>query len=554
MPENLSSAQTPVDTLGDEAGGELDWRILRLLNIYRVMTALVLLIIFLVSPAPRVVGNLYPAVFLTATLIYFFFALVTTTLVAKRIPDSSIQVFGHLVGDIVAVVSLLHASGGIQSGLGSLLFIPIGAASLVLQTRIAILFAAIASLGLLFQHFLAQLSISTNLADYTQTGLSGLVLFFLAGAGSWLGKRVRDSEALAESRGVDLANLAQLNAHIVQRLRESIVVVDTNETVRLMNTSAAQYLGTDGDVTGQPLKSLAPELYRKWQTWLRNDENSLQQSTIISADKSSMVIPHFTALGDEDRIATLIFMEDTSLLAERVQQSKLASLGRLSASIAHEIRNPVGAISHAGQLLAESKSIGPGEKRLTEIIQAHSERVSTIIDNVLQLSRRDSTRPERIVLPSWLGSFMDEFLNTEQFSINQVAISHPDPNLQVLMDPSHLHQVLWNLCSNALKYGLSESSSEQAVIDLSSGRVAVSGRPFLEVADRGPGISDDLVDRVFEPFFTAGAEGTGLGLFIARELCETNRARLIYNPREGGGSTFRIIFADPTRWEVSTHE
>lgn len=535
----------------DSADADLSWRILRLLNIYRLMTAVVLLTIFVMSQSPRVVGNTYPAVFLSATLVYLVFAIITTTLAARRFSDPLFHAFGHLVVDVIAVTTLLHASGGIQSGLASLLFIPIGAASLILPFRTAILFAAIASIGLLLQSFFTQLSADeTTLVDYTQTGLSGLVLFFLAGAGSWLGTRVRESEALAEKRGIDLENLAQLNAHIVQRLRESILVVDANETIRLMNASAAQYLGTDGGVIGEPLANVAPELYHKWQTWLKNDENALQQTTIISADKSSRVIPHFAALGDDNSLGTIIFMEDTTLLAERVQQSKLASLGRLSASIAHEIRNPVGAISHAGQLLAESERIGPSEKRLTEIIQSHSERVSTIIDNVLQLSRRDTTRPERIILPSWLGGFMDEFLNTEQFSINQVVISHPDPNLQVLMDPSHLHQVLWNLCGNAIKYGQAASPGTMPKIELSTGRVPVSGRPFLEVADNGPGIEEELTDRIFEPFFTGARDGTGLGLFIARELCECNRAGLIYNPREGGGSSFRIIFADPTRWEV----
>ena len=515
------------------------------------MTAMVLLTIFVVSQTPRVVGNTYPTVFLTGTVIYLIFAVITTVLGTRRYSNPTFHAFGHLVVDVIAVITLLHASGGIQSGLASLLFIPIGAASLILPFRSAILFAAIASIGLLLQNFVNQLSADEGtLADYTQTGLSGVVLFFLAGTGNWLGTRVRESEALAERRGIDLENLAQLNAHIVQRLRESILVVDANESIRLLNESAAQHLGTSGNVVGQPLAKVAPELYQKWQAWQTHNQDALQQTTILSADKSSRVVPHFAALGDVKSIGTIIFMEDTTLLSERVQQSKLASLGRLSASIAHEIRNPVGAISHAGQLLAESEKIGPSEKRLTEIIQSHSERVSTIIDNVLQLSRRDSTRPERIVLPPWLGGFMDEFLNTEQFSINQVVISHPDPNLQVLMDPSHLHQVLWNLCSNAIKYGQAEDQKEQPKIELSTGRIRASGRPYLEVADRGPGIKEENMDRIFEPFFTGAREGTGLGLFIARELCECNRAGLIYNPREDGGSSFRIIFADPTRWEV----
>jgi two-component system sensor histidine kinase PilS (NtrC family) len=231
-------------------------------------------------------------------------------------------------------------------------------------------------------------------------------------------------------------------------------------------------------------------------------------------------------------------MEDTSLMAERVQQGKLAALGRLSASIAHEIRNPVGAMSHAGQLLAESPRIGDDERRLTDIIRNNSERVSTIINNVLQLSRRESTKPTRLNLGDWFEDFLSEFCATMQIQESQIGMREDSGGLEVRFDPTHLQQVVWNLCENSLKYGESLG-----------GRLNPSNRPFLEVADRGPGIDAVSADRIFEPFFTGRKGGTGLGLFIARELCQLNRAVLLYEPRGGGGSIFRIVFSDPQRWE-----
>jgi two-component system sensor histidine kinase PilS (NtrC family) len=261
--------------------------------------------------------------------------------------------------------------------------------------------------------------------------------------------------------------------------------------------------------------------------------------TMIDADNSARLAAHIAPLGKGDGRAgpILIFLEDSSIMNARVQQSKLASLGRLSASIAHEIRNPVGAMSHAGQLLAESAALSDDEKRLTEIIQTHSERVSHIIDNVLQLSRRESSRPERFPLAPWLEDFAQEFTRTLELQEGELSISNVVDGLEVRMDPSHLRQVLWNLCDNAVKYA---SETGGILVELQAGRAL----------DQGHGVDPTTVDKIFEPFYTDRSGGTGLGLYISRELCELNRATLVYQDREQGGSIFRIVFADPGRWEA----
>jgi two-component system sensor histidine kinase PilS (NtrC family) len=244
----------------------------------------------------------------------------------------------------------------------------------------------------------------------------------------------------------------------------------------------------------------------------------------------------------------LVFLEDMSLIEEKAQQAKLAALGRLSASIAHEIRNPVGAMSHAGQLLAESEALSPQDKRLTEIIRGNADRVSTIINNVLQLSRREATKPERLMLQEWLDDFRAEFCETMQWREDRLTVSVPAEPIEVRADPSQLHQIVWNLCDNAIRHGC--AGSETAGIDIRAGRMIATARPFLEIGDRGPGVAMADIERIFEPFFTGGRGGTGLGLFLARELAQTNGASLIHESRSGGGSLFRLVFADPTRWEV----
>ena len=229
---------------------------------------------------------------------------------------------------------------------------------------------------------------------------------------------MHESEDLIRQKDVDLANLAELSQYIVQHLRESLLVVDAADKIRLINESAAEILGDTYAVPGALVGEVSPRLLYSLSTWRQGDRHDSAPSSFVAADGARLIQPHFAPLGGRAPGPTLIFLEDTTLMAERVQQSKLAALGRLSASIAHEIRNPVGAMSHAGQLLAESPSIGPDERRLTDIIRNNSERVSTIINNVLQLSRREATKPTRFMLGDWLEDFVREFSETMQIPLD----------------------------------------------------------------------------------------------------------------------------------------
>ena len=529
---------------------DLAWRVLSLLSVYRVIVALAMVVLFAVTADPRIVGSLRPQLFIGIALAYVMASFVFLLMVSRRTPDYRTQIMLQLALDIVALVVLMHASGGIRSGLGNLLLISVGACSLSLPARTALTFAALATLAVLAEQSYAQFEGITTASDYTAAGLLGALIFVVALATQPLARRISESEALAEQRGVDLANLAELNEYIVQHLRESIVVVDGNDKVRLMNTSAAKLLGVgDANPAGRHLLEMAPQLYELAMLWRREaGQMRSSLSSFTAPDNTTLITPHFAPLGRGQPAAALIFLEDATQLSERVQQTKLAGLGRLSASIAHEIRNPVGAISHAGQLLGESDAIGTDERILTDIIHTQCKRVSTIIENVLQLSRRDSTRPQSIVLPDWLDGFLTEFAASYQFDPAVVPVRHGVSGMSVRIDPSHLHQVLWNLCENTLRYARGDDGA--ITLSLRSGRLSTSGRPYLEVLDRGQGISEELQERIFEPFVTGASDGTGLGLFIARELCECNHAALRYRPRQGGGSCFQLIFADPERWAI----
>src|SRR5208337_4797985 len=262
----------------------------------------------------------------------------------------------------------------------------------------------------------------------------GAVMFMIAASASVLARRMRESEDLVRQKELDLANLADLSQYIVQHLRESLLVVDAADRIRLINESAAQILGDSHAVPGALVGEVSPRLLYSLSTWRQGERQRDTPSSFLAADGTRVIQPHFAPL-EAAPGPTLIFLEDTTLLAERVQQSKLAALGRLSASIAHEIRNPVGAMSHAGQLLAESAAMGPDERRLTDIIRNNSDRVSTIINNILQLSRRESTKPSRLSLGAWFDDFLVEFCETMQTKKSLIGIHEESDDLEVHFDP-----------------------------------------------------------------------------------------------------------------------
>ncbi len=528
---------------------DLTWRVLSTLNVSRLLVAVLLLGIFFAGGDPRLFGDQHPELFSATAAGYFVFSVVSGLAIRQRWVSAAVQALAHITADIVAIVILMHASGGITSGLGGLLVVFLGAGSLVLPLQAPVIFAALAALAVLGEQFFSQLGGVSDVGNYPAAGILGAIIFAVSAAVRPLAQRIQISEALARQRGVDLANLSELNEYIVQHLRESIVVVDADNNIRLINGSAAQLLGAPESCNGLPLIEASEDLTDYVARW-RGDQTlkSHTEFTMIAADDSARVTAHIAPLGKGDGRSgpVLIFLEDSSIMNARVQQSKLASLGRLSASIAHEIRNPVGAMSHAGQLLAESKRLTDEDTRLTQIIQTHAERVSHIIENVLQLSRRESSRPERFQIGPWLEDFAQEFTRTLQLHEGELAVAGIEGGLEVRMDPSHLRQVLWNLCDNAVKYA---SETGGILVELHAARMQRTGRPYVEVLDQGHGVDPSIVDKIFEPFYTDRSGGTGLGLYISRELCELNRATLVYQGREQGGSIFRIVFADPDRWE-----
>jgi two-component system, NtrC family, sensor histidine kinase PilS len=524
---------------------DFSWRVLILLNLFRLAVgALLLAIFYLVADTP-IIGDSDPELAVTTLFAMLGIGCIELILLQRRLLTIGLHTLIQFATDLVAITLLVHASGGISSGLGGVLIVSIGGLALLLEYERAFLFAAVTALALLLEQTLAQFQGMTTSAQFAPAGILGAVIFVITAVVQLLRNRIVETEALAEQRGLDLRNLVELNEYIIQHLRESIVVVDGDERIRLINESAGTHLGCGSRVTDQKLDDVAGECAERLRAWRRRS-GSDTPATFTAADGSTAIQPHFAPLGAGRDGGVIIFLEDTSLIANRVQQAKLAALGRLSASIAHEIRNPIGAMSHAGQLLAESPNIVASEQRLTDIIRSNARRVSQIVESVLSLSRRDTVRPEQLQLNAWLDDFAREFVATLELYEGAVAAVSCEADIEARMDPTHLHQIVWNLCDNAVKYA--SAAAGAIAVELSCGFLEASRRPYVDVADRGPGVDPSKVEQIFEPFYTGQTTGTGLGLYISRELAERNGATLRYHARPGGGSVFRIVFADPYRW------
>jgi len=513
-----------------------DWTPIRVYAAYRIFLALSLItIFFLTLPTPRV-GASNPALYAVAALAYLALT-ITSALIRERIRR---QLFSWtplipFFVDVLLLAILIHASGGISSNLGILLMVSVAAANIVAPGRGGLFIAALASLAVMFEQFWFGLqSMRDNPFNLTEPALLGISFFATALIIRQISLRLAVSEQVAEQRRQAIHQLEAVNKQIVQRMRTGIIVIDPQFRVLIANPSAQSLFPEQRTLVDFPVPDAVRDLYYQWRINPAQHRPSVQFSPT-----GPQVMVRFAALEVHPDPLTLVFLEDQRQLAQQAQQLKLSSLGRMSATIAHEIRNPLSAINHAAGLLAESPRENE-DQRLLEIIQNHVKRVNGIIDDVLSLSRRQTGEAERFPLKRALENLV-ESLQQQGFDNSRVDIHVADPLLEVRFDPDQLHQVLLNLTTNAFRHG-----GKEVHVRISTGVEPQLKLPWLRVTDTGAGVEEKVRANLFEPFFTTSKQGTGLGLFVCRELCEANQARLDFEPGNPG-SVFVITFAHPDR-------
>ena len=520
-----------------------DWRPLLYFSLYRCALAAVLLLLVVWRVTPREGLEFEPELFAAVAVVYLLYSLLAMAAVTQRWARMDRQVAIQIFLDIIAIIALVHAAGGLGSGFALLLVITVAGGSILTQGRIAILFAALASLAVLTQQIWVVMHEPLSAPQYTHAGLLGMAFFATSLVISASARRLRLTQALAARRGVDLANLAELNDHIIQRMQSGVLALDEQRRIWLMNRSGQRLLGVSNWRIGDSIDGVAEPLARAHRLWLSGSEMDSVQ--IEPTGGALRVAASFARIGDDGSEGTVVFLEDAAAINQRAQQLKLAALGRLAGSIAHEIRNPLGAISHAAQLVDESAALDDGDRRLTRIIHENTARMNAMVENILEMGRGRNAIAETIVLREWVAEFFREFC-ARRSGARAVIDSRFDPlALTVRVDRSQLHQIIWNLCDNALQH-----AGEPPRVRISAGIATKTGRPYLDVEDNGIGVAAKERDQVFEPFFTTRDQGTGLGLYIARELCEGNQASLTLEDSCDplyGGCRFRVTFQDPRR-------
>lgn len=499
-------------------------------SVYRIVLAGLFALMSNLGIGPSQLGKFSPESFLMVSDVYLALSLLSLICVIFRKPGFPIQAPLQVLVDILSLTFLMHASGGISSGIGILIAVSLAAGGLLAGGRCALLFAALSTLAVVGEQVYSHISHSFDTTTYTYTGMLGVSFFTISLLALGLAKRAEQSEAIAAETIIELADQELLNAHIIDHLQSAIIILDHYERIQIMNPSALRLFRLESKP--RRIKSISKNLADHFHQWKLDNA---QDSVVLSANPTLNVNARFTRLEKTHKPYHMIFLEDSRLTNQRVQQSKLASLGRLTASIAHEIRNPLSAINHASQLLAECKTLEKQDQRLIEIIRQHTLRVNDVIETVLQISRRRESKPEILDLDRWVEEFLVDFFLEQQLSESSFQLSVAVQHVRVRCDPGHLKQILGNLCCNALKYGRKASEPIELKIEPSG------SMHCIEVHDQGPGIHPDQVNQIFEPFFTTSTTGTGLGLYIAKELAELNLAKLEYEPGRSGGSCFRVL-------------
>lgn len=535
----MSSEPGTGNTTGPALAAGGGWGAVAAFVVYRLLVAGALVLLFFNHAAPTLLGQRDPELYRLTGIAYLLLVAGNALQYRFRKPASATtQVATMILIDITAFTLILYASGGVQSGLGTLPALSLVAGGLLIPGPRALLFAALATLAVLAQELVAGLTLGPDHTTYPQAGLLGASFFAIALLALVLSLRLSRSEQRVSQQEVDLADMEQLNEYVIHNMETGVVVTDRDHRIRLINESAWYLLGMPDAGTQAPLLAASPELARQLRHW---EANPLEEPAPFTAVPGGPELQaSFTRLGKSGQGGAVIFIEDTASVTQRAQQIKLASLGRLTASIAHEIRNPLGAISHAQQLLGESPDLAAGEQRLVRIIARNTDRVNEIIEDVLQLSRRAAPEPVPLQLAGWLDELAQEFRLAQKLREDQIVL-HLNPRaIRVRVDAGQLRQIVVNLLENAVVHFT--QGPELLEIRLVAGLNPGSGNPFLDIIDNGPGVAPDTARQLFEPFFTTRSNGTGLGLYIARELCESNRLGLDYLSVPTGGSCFRISF------------
>lgn len=540
MAETLPAASNEAADAADLTPPDF-WRPLRYFSLYRLLVAAFFVAVAKLAGDALELGAHSPSLFLWGSTAYLVVAILLLTAEVYGPRMFNVQLSMQVATDVVALTILMHASGGSQSGVAVLIFVVLAGAGLVGQGRLTLFYAALATLAMLAEHAYRVLQFGGDAGAFFRVGLTSIGFFGTAISARLLGRRVIAQEHIARQRGVALREQLRVSERVIRDMADGVLIVDADGRVRQHNPQAAILLDTAA-ANGRYLTALSSPLSEHYQAW--RGGNAEAPRVLRSPRTGRPLRTRFLALSDGGQ--TVVYLEDMGRIEEQARQLKLAALGRLTANMAHEIRNPLSAINHAAELLLEESS-NDIERRLSRIIGDNAQRLNRLVVEVMELGRRDRASPEPLSLRSVLAQFVEELAVVDPTAKPRVVVT-VETDRPVCFDRAHLHRVLWNLASNALRHATAAPGAVRIEERLAPETGESARRVELHIIDDGPGIAAALRGQVFEPFFTTHGAGTGLGLYIARELCDANGA-LLELLDNAGGAHFLITFSgDP--WQA----
>ena len=514
------------------------WQALHIFNVYRLVTVSAVTITTLTTNIGIEFGQHLPEMFHYSIVLWLILIIIGNFAGWQRQLAFELQVYTLVFTDIVFICMLVYANSGVTGGLGALLLVTVSASGILLNNRASFAFAALSTLAIFsIQGYLSLTDHTVSTSLFTQNGLLGASLFAVALLFYTLTMRMQKTEALAKQRKEEILDLSKINELVIAQMETGLIVVGKNHTIQLMNEAAYRLILCHKPQLGNPLNMISSELDTQLQQW--HDTLHYEAPTFLSSNGTE-ILPQFKKLHQKPHLSVLIFLTNISLLTQYAQQSRLASLGRLTASIAHEIRNPLSAITHAGQLLSENHTLSPDDRRLTEIIQQQSQRLDTMIINILSLSRKKAFKPKWFDIGQWLKQFNANLVKQKQIDNQHLTTSLPEQVLEVHADATHLEQIMSNLYENSTHHA--SQNGQSIILKVSCCKNNTTQTIDIDIIDNGDGVCKEHRDKLFEPFFTTRSSGTGLGLFIARELAQLNHANLQYIDSPEPGAHFRLQF------------
>jgi two-component system sensor histidine kinase PilS (NtrC family) len=562
-PSSTHAASVPLN------GGTF-WRSLQTLNISRVLVALVLLAYINFKSNKDFGADAY-AWFHNTALVYVLIASGFVLLKLYYPKRFLMQLGAQITCDLLVISILYLAAGGSKSGLAVLYLFPLAGVGILSSLLWGLFFAAAATLFLLgdsaYRTFLADDAVS-----FPQAGLYGTVFFAVVYLLNRLAKNLIRQEELALLRGQALAIQQAINRLVFADMSDGILVLDHEDRIFQFNPAAERMLGF-ADYAGHffasnmyarlcdipLLRPVVDTLAARRDTTSSNTVALLDEEdasfVVLRQDLSAQIVDdhlnssgqepgEFTihlklrfasidqddlselmTLSDRDSSYTIVFMQNVSDIENRAQQLKLASMGRLTASIAHEVRNPLSSISYAASLLAEDVRQEPQAARLLKIVDDNVARLNQLIEDILKLSRKAQLHTPPFLLMPEVAAIVQDFVEIRNLPAQQIWLDD-SVDFMVVFDPAHLREVIVNLLTNATRYASGQTGSIRIY-----GKLGGGVHQELHIQDNGPGISKAVRAHLFEPFYTTSHKGTGLGLYMARELCLNNHALLDYDYR-----------------------